>query len=302
MKRLISIFSCALMLVTVASCSWFKLDNQEGWDAKVQGKLLDTTTGEPVQSEHGNYIVVVEHGWDAQANQSWRIKNDGTYRNDLVFAGEYTMNTVSNANFMAEPQDFILKKGENTVNFNVTPFVTIKNAHVEYDAATKKIKATCTVKANFPADKINNIGAVVLCVYPDRFVKRSYNKCENDPEAIVTNLDPSVEQTVTLYVDTQLAANAEEFQYERAHYIRIAAIGAHYDIVPEHTEIRRVFNQEAFEAWGSPEQYRDYFWMDVEVTVPTAYAPDGKFNPSGAYNYSNVFKLEKGVVTEVTDW
>ena len=286
------------MLVTVASCSWFKLDNQEGWDAKVQGKIIDVTTGQSVQSEQGNYIIVVEKGWDAQANQGWRIKNDGTYRNDLVFAGDYTMNTVSNANFQAEPQNFTLKKGENTVDFQVTPFVSIKDVQVSYDAATKKIKATCKVKANFPEDKINNIGAVALCVYPDRFVKRTANKCENDPEAVVSNLDPSVEQTVTLYVDTQLAANADEFQYERAHYIRIAAIGAHYDIVPEHQEW--VFNQELFVAYGSPAGYEQYFYY--QVTVPAAYAPDGKFNPSGAYNYSIVYKLENGVITEVTDW
>ena len=298
MKRLISIFSCALMLVSVASCSWFKLDNQEGWDAKVQGKILDVTTGQPVQSEQGNYIIVVEKGWDAQANQGWRIKNDGTYRNDLVFAGEYTMNTVSGANFQADPQNFTLKKGENTVDFQVTPFVTIKDAQVTYDSATKKIKATCKVKANFPADKINNIGAVVLCVYPDRFVKRSANKCENDPEAIVSNLDPSVEQTVTLYVDTQLAANADEFQYERAHYIRIAAIGAHYDIVPEWTEEEWV-DWDAFAAAGW--QWDDSFYHPA-VFHPTSYAPDGKFNPSGAYNYSIVYKLENGVITEVTDW
>ena len=40
MKKIISIFSCALLLSTAVSCDWFQLDNQEGWNAKVQGKIM----------------------------------------------------------------------------------------------------------------------------------------------------------------------------------------------------------------------------------------------------------------------
>ena len=42
----------------------------------------------------------------------------------------------------------------------------------------------------------------------------------------------------------------------------------------------------------------------IEGRYPAEYAPDGQFNPSGAYNYSPVFKvdLKSGTVTEVTDW
>ena len=306
MKRIISIISCALLLSTAVSCDWFVLDNQEGWNAKVQGKIIDTITGQPVQSEQGRSITVVEKGWDTEANQSWHIKNDGTYRNDLVFAGEYVMNTMSGANFYADPQSFTLNKGDNTVDFKVTPFVTISNASVSVEGG--KIKATCKVKANFPTDKINNIGRVVLCGNPDRFVKISANLCEKDPSAVVSNLDPATEQTVTLYIDPQAKdadgklINAQEFQYDRPHYVRIAAIGAHYDIVPEYWETDwNQFDMAAYIAAGQPEDYWNYF---VKIYHPAEYAPDGQFNPSGAYNYSPVFKvdLKSGSVTEVTDW
>ena len=305
MKRIISIFSCALLLSTAVSCDWFELDNQEGWNAKVQGKIIDVVTGQPVQSEQGGYIVVIEKGWDTEEKQGWRIKNDGTYRNDLVFAGEYVMNTVSGANFYADPQPFTLNKGDNTVDFKVTPFVTISNAVVTVEGG--KIKATCKVKANFPADKINNIGRVVLCANPDRFVKISANPCENDPNAIVSNLDPVVEHSVTLYIDPEAKyddgtlINAQEFQYDRPHYVRIAAIGAHYDIVPEYWETTDEFDMEAYTAAGYPEDWWNYF---KKIYHPAEYAPDGQFNASGAYNYSPVFKvdLKSGSVTEVTDW
>ena len=281
MKKIISIFSCALLLSTAVSCDWFQLDNQEGWNAKVQGKIIDTVTGQPVQSEQGRTITVVEKGWDTEANQSWRIKNDGTYRNDLVFAGEYVMNTMSGANFVADPQPFTLNKGENTVDFKVTPFVTISNASVTVEGG--KIKATCKVKANFPADKINNIGRVILCAYPDRFVKVGANKCDQD----------------------EILVNAQEFQYDRPHYVRIGAVGGHYDVVPEYWETIQDWGRvdwDAFNADGQPwDRIADYL---PKVFHPAEYALDGMFNPSGAYNYSTVFKVDmkSGSVTEVTDW
>ena len=71
----------------------------------------------------------------------------------------------------------------------------------------------------------------------------------------------AAKQSVSLSVDTQLAANVQEFQYDRPHYIRIAAIGGHY----KNGALDKTFNQ-------------------------------------GYYNYSAVYKLENGVVTEVTNW
>ena len=259
MKRIVSILSCALLLSTAVSCDWFELDNQEGWNAKVQGKIIDVKTGQPVQSEQGNSIVIVEKGWDAEANQTWRIKNDGTYRNDLVFAGEYRMNTVSSANFIADPVDFTLQKGDNTVDFKVTPFCRIVNPTVTFDSAAKKIKASFKIETDLP--EVNNIGNVYLCVYPDRFVRQGYNNCREDDGAKLSDVDPTKGETITLEVDMNNPKNAEEFQYDRPHFIRIAAIGGHY----------------------------------------TGGKLDNTFN-QGYYNYSPVYRLENGVVTEVTDW
>ena len=58
---------------------------------------------------------------------------------------------------------------------------------------------------------------------------------------------------------------------------------------------------DAFAAAGY--QWDDKFYHPA-VHHPTAFAPDGQFNASGAYNYSPVFKvdLKSGTVTEVTDW
>lgn len=315
MKRIISILSCALALLTAVSCDWFVLDNQEGWNAKVQGRILDSKTGQPIQSAQGSSITVIEQGWTDPVsgnplteNQSWLIKNDGTYRNDLVFAGDYVMNTVSGANFFADPVSFKLNKGDNTVDFTVTPFCRILNPVVTYDSATKGIKATFTVEAGI--SQVNNIGNVYLCVYPDRFVRDTYNKCKDDPYAHAVNVNPDGTTQVTLTVDPERVVNgkkvnADEFQYDRPHYIRIAAVGAHYAIVPEWTEevTSSQFDMDAYLAAGSPDDWWNYFVTVVtKVVHPAEYTNDGSVNVSNAYNYSPVYKLENGTITEVTDW
>lgn len=305
--------------MTAVSCDWFVLDNQEGWDAKVSGKIIDSKTGKPVQSEQGNSITVIEQGWTDPAsgapvtqNQGWNIKNDGTYRNNLVFAGEYIMNTVSGANFMADPVKFTLNKGDNTVDFTVTPFCRIINPEVKYNAATKEITATFAIEAGMP--EVNNIGNVYLCVYPDRFVRNGYNKCKDDPMAHAMNVNPDGTTQITLSVDPErvvwqgdqlVKVNAEEFQYDRPHYIRIAAIGAHYAIVPEWIEEKTesVFDMDSYVADGMPEEWWNYFVnVTTQIVHPAEYTNDGSINVSNAYNYSPVYKLENGQITEVTDW
>ena len=308
MKRIFSILSCALLLTTAVSCDWFELDNQAGWDAQIKGRLLDTKTGQPIQCEQGAAITVIEQGWTNPAtgdpvsqNQSWLVKNDGTYCNNLVFAGDYVMNTVNYANFTADPAKFTINKGENTVDFKVTPFCRILNPQVSFDG--QYIKATFQVEAGLP--EVNNLGRVLLCVYPDRFVRQGYNNAANDPGAVLVNVDPTDSKTYTLTIDTKLDKNSAEFQYDRPHYIRIAAVGGHYGIVPEWVEEKTesVFDMDAYLAAGGPEDWWNYFVEVVtKIIHPAEYTNDGSMNVNNYYNYSPVYKLEKGVITEVTDW
>ena len=272
MKKIISIISCIIALTAVTSCDWFKLDNLDAWDASVEGKIIDSKTGQTLQMEQGSSITVYElygeqydhtnqqgeKGWDGHSGIGWNVKNNGTYINKLTFAGKYEMETTGN-NFKADKVNFELKKGSNTVDFQVTPYVRINNPKISISG--KVINATCELEIGVPGTKISR---VELCVWPDRWVRHSYNNCSGDPYSYVVN--PAVGTTISLSVDpdrvvkssdgkTETKPNAAEFQYDRVHYIRIAALGKNAS------------------------------------------------NTSNAYNYSPVYKLEKnGTITEVTDW
>ena len=309
MKKIISILSCALALTLVSSCNWFDLDNQEGWDASVEGQILDAGTNQPIQFAQGSSaITVVEKGWKAEANQSWLVKSNGSYKNTLVFAGQYVMNTVSN-NFTAEPQTFELKKGENKVDFKVTPYVRIEN--VAWAMEGKKIKVTCKVSS--PVAAVNNIGEVRLCISNDRFVGMSNNGAQSDPNAVVTDVTPEG-TNVTLYIDPDYTnekgqkPNAQEFQYDLPHYVRVAAVGAHYVGQPAYDEEKTEIDWDNFPWDKLAEDWSNFNEIVVyKITVihhPAAYSNDGTINAGNAYNYSPVYKLDlkAGSFTEVTDW
>ena len=319
MKKIITVLSCVLTLTLAASCDWFKLDNQEGWDASVEGQILDAGTNQPIQfaqytasSTNSDYLAsrltVVEKGWKAEENQYWTIKTNGSYKNTLVFSGQYTMNTLS-SNFTCDPQSFELKKGENKVDFKVTPYVRIEN--VTWAMEGKKIKVTCKVSS--PVPSVNNLGEVRLCIAVDRFVSMSDNGAAKDPNSYVTDVDPSG-TTVTLYIDpeykdaTGQLVNAAEFQYDQVHYVRVAAMGAHYTIVPEWTEENTEIDWDNFpwallaSDWSN---FNDIVVYKTTVIVhPASYSNDGSVNSGSAYNYSPVYKLDlkAGTFTEVTDW
>lgn len=252
MKKIVSIIACIFALFTVVSCDWFKLDNLDAWDAQVEGRIIDKATNQPVQMEQGSGITVYEsygsqydREWDSPAALTWLAKNNGTYVNKLTFAGKYKMDTKNN-NFTADAVDFELSSGSNTVDFYVTPYLRINNPKVSYSGG--KINVTCDVEVAVAGTKINR---VELCVFPDRWVRHSQNNCSRDPGSYVENPTGT---SFSLSVDSSLAANATEFQYQRAHYIRIAALGQNAK------------------------------------------------NSSNMYNYSPVYKLENGTITEVTDW
>ena len=228
MKNIKYILMTVVAALFVTSCDWFALDNMESYDATIAGKFVDAETGALVPSEvYGSQtgvFKIFELGWDAEAAQTWYIKNNGTYRNNLVWAGEYRMET-NDANYYPHKQEFKLNKGDNEVNFEVKPFVRFLDQQFSYDPATKKIMATCTVQVTDPA-QTGTLNEVRLCCYTDCHVGSSFNNCKNDANAVASNVqfDADGKATVTVAIDTQNSANATEFKYERVHYVRLAAL------------------------------------------------------------------------------
>lgn len=229
MKNLKYLFLTVAAAFCMTSCDWFALDNMEGYDAVIHGSFIDAETGELVLSEisssTGNFKVI-EQGWTEEgAQQTWYVKNNGTYRNNLVFSGDYLMRT-SDANYYPVSTNFQLKKGDNEVDFYVTPYVRIVSHDIKFNAADSTIVAKVKVKV---ADKVKTptLKDVRLCCYSDNFVGSVLNNCKKDAGAFKENveLDADGIAEVELKIDaTKKGANASVFQYDRIHYVRVAAL------------------------------------------------------------------------------
>ena len=221
MKKILALLS---LLILATSCDWFVFDNQDSWDAQVEGRILDSKTGQPVQFAFPNTstISVYEEGWDKEEAQKWYIKCNGTYRNKLVWAGTYRMETVKQ-NFYPVSQPFTLKKGANTVDFTVTPYARIIDPEITYKDG--KIIASFKVEVE-DAEKTPNVD-VALFGFTDRWVSDGNNNFDFDKtqkdgkQKKILGIDGTT--TIVLTIDPTKDSGMQ-FAYQRDHYLRIGAV------------------------------------------------------------------------------
>lgn len=215
MKKIILI--SLLSLFAFASC---QIDNYKGPDAKIHGSILDEKTGELVGTDiqNGSAIIVREQGWPNPADQTWYIKNTGEYRNDLVFAATYDVRFANGNFYPFEVKNFVVKPGDNTYDFKVTPYIRVKNASIT------KAGDIVTAKFKLEAGKDEvKVASVQLFAFSDMWVGNNVKfniTGGTDKQTINAAIDPNTEYTLTINVKD----NANVFKYKKNYYFRIGAL------------------------------------------------------------------------------
>ena len=261
MKKIINTIAVILAVATAASCSMFKLDNYDGPNAQIHGKVVDAQTGDPIGVEAAfsqeidwanvdwatwtfpvitvskGSLVVNELGWknkegvEVYEDQRWFIRFDGQYRNNLIFAGQYKA-LYKELPCYESDEVFTVKEGDNKIDLKTTPFCRIVDPKVSYDAASKKVKATFKVELG-DATKANSILNLRFCGNIQLFVGATVFNMVSDEDAGAkkegfswgTMVFPACQpgEEVTLEIDTQNPKNADLFKYNQDRYFRIAA-------------------------------------------------------------------------------
>lgn len=218
-KSTIHILLAFLLSAGFMSC---EKDNMQGPDAKVYGKITDKTTGQLVETElvNGARIEAFELGYPTQVSQVWVIKNNGEYRNNLVFSANYDFQ-LRNSNFY--PVSLLNVKvnpGDNELNFQVDPYIRIKNPQITYNAASKLVTATFTLEGSKPEVKVR---AVRLYAFTDVYVGEATKfSITGNSTASYTPSRTIDAATYTLTID--VGANAALFPAGRDYYFRIGAL------------------------------------------------------------------------------
>lgn len=207
-------------LILLASC---EKDNFDGPNAQFYGSIKDAQTGELVETElqNGSMIEVFELGYENPVSQKLLIKNNGEFRNNLVFANKYDV-YLRNGNFyQQEFKGFVIKPGENEHHFEVVPYIRIKNAKITHDKANNKVMATFNLEGGKAEVQVKNIRLYAFSdIHVGESVKFDVKNSADRKENINQVINPAT--VYTLEID--LGKNPNLFKAGRDYFFRIGAL------------------------------------------------------------------------------
>lgn len=155
MKKIYKLLSVSL-LAFITACSP-DIDNYTEPGEAISGKVIDSVTGQPIQTEQPNgfQISFKEIGYSADApNRFFWGKADGTFQNTKMFENEYEITAVNGLLIQPETQ-MVNIKGNVQVDFTVTPYLNISEASLSVSGD----ELTMTYRLHRPTAvtaKINN--------------------------------------------------------------------------------------------------------------------------------------------------
>ncbi|MCE7039706.1 DUF3823 domain-containing protein [Dyadobacter sp. CY312] len=208
----IKLYVSALLLTFAASaCS---IDNYPAPDSQLHGTFLDVETNEPVEQDiiRGSTIEFVEHGYASETKQVMIVKNDGTYRNNLIFSNTYTITPVRGNFVPTEPQE-VTVNGETQLDFKVQPYIRVKEAKIE--KVGTKVVATFKLQQTV----INNVKRIGLYAHPEPNVGEPMRTVLADQE-INAVTDPN--KVYRLEMD--IPSNSSNLKAGSQYFFRIGAI------------------------------------------------------------------------------
>ncbi len=214
------------LLFGITSCDLFKIDNFDGPDAQVYGEIRDSQGGGLVETDlvNGSVIGAYELGdYEEPERRDWYIMESGEYRNNLVFSNTYKFE-FSSCNFYPFTTDeMVIKPGENEINFNVVPYIRIKNLSITHDTGNNKIVATFNIEGGQSTVKVASMALYVFTdMHVGEYITKTVSAGTGQPSMTFSpaaTIDPAT--TYTLSID--LGANTSVFNIHRNYYFRVGA-------------------------------------------------------------------------------
>lgn len=222
-KKLCMVAFAALALT---SCELFEIDNYEGPNASFNGGIRDIKTGELVETDilNGSRLQFQELGYPPGL-LTRVVMQDGQFRDDMFFAGRYSIDFNACNFYPFKVDEVVVKKGNNTMDFQVTPYIRVQNVKIVKEGNT--IKATFNLEAGKDEVRLSN---VQLYAHTDIYVGDQISTYTPGGSAHRQAFDPAKainsSETYTLTIDLTNEVNANYFKYERNYYFRVGAMAS----------------------------------------------------------------------------
>ncbi|MDR0542565.1 MAG: DUF3823 domain-containing protein [Dysgonamonadaceae bacterium] len=228
MTKVKNIIIAAFATVALSSCDMFKIDNYDGPNASLHGGIKDAVTGELVETDiqNGSTLRLYEFGWSNAGSPLTRVvKQNGEYRDDMMFAAHYKVEFI-NCNFYPFTVDDIeVKTGDNLRDFQVTPYIRVKNAKITREGS--QIVATFNLQPGKEDVKLSNI---CLYAHTDIYVGDQVTTYSPGGSGFRQDFSPAIEidESVTyrLTIDLTNSVNSEYFKYSKNYYFRVGAMAS----------------------------------------------------------------------------
>jgi hypothetical protein len=210
----------AMLLVLMTSCGLDPDSFQP--TATISGAIKDSLDMSLVEQdiENGSVIEALEDGYTS--SYKWVIMNNGQYRNNFAFPNSY-MIRFANCNFFPYTMNgVVLKTGDNVIDFQVVPYIRIKEPVITYDATTKKVTATFKLEAGKPVVKVKSIQ---LFAFSDKHVGFPIKFAINgggDSQNINTVINPATSYSLSIDISKNLVQY--KFYEGGEYYFRIGAL------------------------------------------------------------------------------
>ncbi len=218
------ILLAGLALATCISCT---LDNYESPTSGLYGSIIDDETGELIQQDiyMGTQIYYTELGYKNPQLQSMVIKNNGEYRNTMLFRGSYEIYTTIESNFEPVEAFTINIDGLRQYDFRVKPLLRVTDARV--NRTGHKIKAACTVTQVTSDSNVKTLGLFVSS-------QPTVGKFLNDA-LVEINIGMKCPDPKALSIELDLNEHPE-LKSGKTYYFRLGALsgrgGAKYNYAP----------------------------------------------------------------------
>lgn len=213
MKKHIILYLIATLTFFFYSC---EKDNLDPPNATFAGELRDKKTGEliPQEPSNGSRIYYIEKGWPTIDVQNTIVKSDGTFKNAMMFSGDYLV-ILEKGNYVPlDTMEIKIKPGENYHVFEVTPHLRIMEQSIiktENGIVKAKFKLEQVTSA-----KVNRIG---LFAHSHIDVSGDLNIVNN-----IVTLDRHINKNgeeFELAID--IKANSSKLVSGKSYYFRIGA-------------------------------------------------------------------------------
>lgn len=218
MKKII--YTLSVLSIMLTSCV---IDNYEGPDASFFGSIKDSKTGALVETDliDGTTLEVYEIAYENPSAQKWVVKNNGEFRNDMVFANDYDIYIRNGNVYPQEYKAFTINKGENEFHFSVTPFIRIINPEIIYNKENNKIVATFYLEGGKGTEIVD---AVRLYAFSDIYVGEPVKFNILGGTDSKSNLKKEIDPTEKYELSIDLNRNSEIFKEGRDYFFRIGAL------------------------------------------------------------------------------